>query len=297
MNNLDWERLHILSTVLESKSLSEAARRLGVSQPTVSRQIRALEQDLNEALVDVTPDGSHPTAAAMLLAPALRDMMRAAESIGSLQIAPSETPVVRITCGPWLAAMLSKDVHCLLGEPMDTEIEIVSSVAFADLPRRQADIAIRNQRPTDERLAVKRLPDYACAAYGAASRVRDRAEAFDNRRYPQFEWAALVEELDHFPTARWLSDRLRKNPVARFSTSVNLLDAVKGGHVLAVLPCFIGDVEEHIVRVSDPFVPDYGGHWIVMGDDIRRRPQVRRTANRIIAFLQSREAQLLPESL
>ncbi len=294
MKNLDWQRLHILSVALESRSLSEAARRLGLSQPTVSRQIRALEQDLDEALIDVTPDGSHPTAAALRLAPALSDMMRAADSIGSLPVTPPDTPLVRITCGPWTAALLSRNLHELLGEPADTEIEIVSSITFADLLRRQADIAIRNQRPTDGRLVVKRLPDYACAVYGASRLVSVRAEAFDDRRFSEFEWAALVEELDHFPTARWLSKRLKKAPVARFSTSINLLDAVRGGNVLAVLPCFAGDTENGIERVSETFVPDYDGHWIVLGNDIRRRPHVRRTADRINAFLHANVTLLMP---
>ena len=296
MKNLDWQRLHILSVVLESNSLSEAARRLGLSQPTVSRQIRALERDINEPLIDVTPDGSHPTAAALLLAPALSDMMRAAESISSLQITPPDTPVVRVTCGPWTAALFSRHVHRLLGEPADTEIEIVSSITFADLPRRQADIAIRNQRPTDRRLVLKRLPDYACAVYGASRLVREREEAFDERRFSEFGWAALVEELDHFPTARWLSKRLYKPPIARFSTSINLLDAVKGGTLLAVLPCFAGEPEKGIDRISEAFIPDYDGHWMVLGEDNRRRPHVRRTADRVIAFLDGSQALLKPET-
>ena len=187
MNNLDWQRLHILSVVLECKSLSEAARRLGLSQPTVSRQIRALEQDVGETLIDVTPDGSHPTAAALLLAPALSDMMRAANSVASLQITPTDTPVVRVTCGPWAAALFSKKIRCLVGDPPDTEIEIVSSITFVDLPRRQADIAIRNQRPTDQRLVLKRLPDYSCAVYGASRLVGEREEALNGRRFSEFE--------------------------------------------------------------------------------------------------------------
>ena len=292
---MDWQRLHILSVVIDSKSLSEASRRLGLSQPTVGRQIRALEQDFDEALVDVTPDGTHPTSAALLLAPALNDMMRAAETIVSMNLTPIDTPVVRITCGPWLAAMLSRNVHRLLGESADTEIEIVSSITFADLPRRQADIAIRNQRPTDKRLVIKRLPDYSCAVYGAAELVRGRDEAFDSRRFSEFKWAALVEELDQFPTARWLGRRLRTSPVVRFSTSINLLDSVKGGKVLAVVPCFAGDSEEGLVRVSETFVPEYGGHWMVLADDTRRRPHVRRAADRIVTFLQDNKAQLMPE--
>lgn len=296
MKSLDWQQLHILSVVLDSSSLSEAARRLGLSQPTVRRQVRALERELGEALVEVTPDGSHPTPASLLLAPALRDMTSAAQSIRALPITSSETPVVRITCGPWFAALISQNIGRLLGEPPDTVLEVVSSIAFADIPRRQADIAVRNRRPKDEHLIVRRLPDYACAVYGASQLVEKRPDAFDDRRYSTFGWAALVEELDQFPTARWLSERLQKTPIARFSTSINLLDAVRSGCLLAVMPCFAGEVAQNIVRVSETFLPDYGGHWIVMGSDARRRPHVRRVAHRVSAFLEANQALLTPSS-
>ena len=294
MNKLNWERLRIYRAVLEGGSLAEAARRLGVSQPTVSRQVRALERDLDLPLVDITPDGALPTAAGLQLAPALDDMLRAADSIRPSHGAGRAMPVVRVTCGPWLSAFLGKNIHQLLGDPADAQVEIVSSAAFADLPRRQADIAIRNQRLSDSRITLRRLPDYACAVFGASSLVQNRAEAFDDRRFESFDWAALVDELDHFPTARWLSSRLQRDPVVRFSTSINLLDAVKSGSVLAVIPCFAGDPEDDIVRVSDPFVPDYGGHWLALADDVRRRPYVRRAADRIVAFLQENRSILLP---
>lgn len=295
MKSLDWQRLHILGVVLESNSLSEAGRRLGLSQPTVSRQIRALEKEFGESLVDVTPDGSHPTAAAMLLAPMLKEMMQAANAVSSLELTPTDNPVVRVTCGPWAAALLSRNIRRLVGDPADTEIEIVSSITFLDLPRRQADIAIRNQKPGGKRLVLKRLPDYACAVYGASRLVKDHGEAFSEQRFSEFDWVALVEELDHFPTARWLASRLKSRPVARVSTSTNLLDAVKGGTVLAVLPCFAGELEDEIARLGDTFVPDYGGHWMVLGEDFRRRPHVRRAADRITALLAENQALLMPE--
>ena len=294
MNSLNWERLRIFKAVLESGSLAGAARRLGLSQPTVGRHVRALELEMDEALVDITPDGVLPTVAALQMAPALDDMTRAADSIASLQEASRDTPTVRISCGPWLSAWLSRNIEDLLGRPVDTHIELVSTIAFADLPRREAHVAIRNQRPRQQQLVVRRLPDYACAAYGAASLVGEDPCAFDERRFARFEWAALAEELEHFPTARWLSSRIGKEPVVRFSASTNLLDAVKGGAVLAVLPCFAGDREDDLVRISKPFIPDYGGHWIVLADDVRRRPHVRRVSDRIVAFLKANEGLMLP---
>ena len=251
---------------------------------------------MGEVLIEVTSEGTHPTAAAMRLAPAVQDMLQAANSIRSAKMATDGVPIVRITCGPWMAAFISKNVRRLVGGPVDTEIEVSSSTAFADLPRRQADIAVRNQRPTDSHLTLKRLPDYACAVYGDSRLVAGNASAFDSRRFAQFDWVALFEELDHFPTARWLADRLRKRPVARFSTSINLLDAVKSSSVLAVLPCFAGELETGISRVSKPFIPDYGGHWMVLGADTRRRPHVRRAASRIESLLGSSEEVLAPST-
>jgi len=294
LNNINWERLRIFRTVLESGSLSEAARRLGLSQPTVSRQVKALERELDEILVEITPDGILPTAAGLKITPALDEMAHAVEQVGIAKADRTGVPVVRITCGPWFARFLSRNIDMLIGQPVDTEIELVSSIAFADLPRREADLAIRNRWPKDTCLVVKKLPDYACAVYGAKKLVRKRDDAFDDRRFTAFNWASLVDESNHFPTARWISSKLNKSAVVRFSTSINLLDAVSGGHVLAVLPCFAAESEKNIVRVSETFIPDYGGHWMVLADDIRRKPHVRRIADRIVKFLHMNQALLEP---
>jgi DNA-binding transcriptional LysR family regulator len=295
LNSPNWERLRIFKAVLESGSLSEAARRLRISQPTVSRQVKALEREFDEILVEITPDGILPTAAALRITPALDEMALAAEKLGFANTDLNSVPVVRVTCGPWLAGFISRNISELIGQPVDTEIELVSSVAFADVPRREADLAIRNRRPENSRLTMRKLPDYACAVYGAEELVKNHEDAFDNRRFSTFNWATFVGESEHFPTARWLSSKLKKNSVVRFSTSINMLDAVRGGQVLAVLPCFAAESENGIVRVSDTFVPDYGGHWLIMPDDLRRRPYVRRIAGRIVEFLNRNHALLQPQ--
>ncbi len=295
MNNLNWERLRILRTVLDTPSLAEAARQLGLSQPTVSRQIKALEREYGAPLVDSTPDGSRPTPAGLHLAPALEQMFRAAASLHDLGSDTGEIETVRITVGPWLGAFLSQHIQDLLGEPVDTRVEIDSGVAFADLPRREADIAIRNQRPRNPHLTVKRLPDYGFAAYGLAKLVKDRPEAFDERRFSAFDWATLATELEHLPTMRWLSERLAQPPVARFSLSTNLLDAVESGRVLAYLPCFAAERRKSLIRLSEPRIPSYGGHWLVLADDMRRRPNVWRLAERIVQLLETKAKLLLPD--
>jgi len=282
MNMINWQRLRILKAVLESESFSGAARQLRVSQPTVSRQIKILEDELGETLLDVTPDGIMATSAALRLNPILDEMIQAAEQIRRPTGQPAATPNVRIACGPWVASFLSRNIDHIIGAEVERHIDIISSVLFADIPRREADIAIRTNRPDRGRMRVMRLPSYTYAVYGAAKLVVDRAEAFDARRFSVFQWAMLAQELDHFATSKWLLEQGVVNPVIRCSASINLLDAVKSGRVLAVLPCFSGDSETALSRVSEPFVPGNAQIWMVLPEDVNRRPHLRQTADLLV---------------
>ncbi len=51
---IDWENLHYFS-VFEEKTLSAAARKLGVDHATVARRIAQLEDNLKLKLVDRRP--------------------------------------------------------------------------------------------------------------------------------------------------------------------------------------------------------------------------------------------------
>lgn len=279
MKNPSWDRLRILKAVIETGSFSKAARLFGTSQPTISRQVKALELDLQELLVQVTPDGVHATEAGLALMPIVEEMTRAANQIDTRKKEPHSIPVVRIACGPWIARFLSQNTNRLLGEPVERHIEIVSSIMFSDIPRREADIAIRSKRPDSGPVRVRRLPHYTYAVYGKTEMVADREAAFDNRRFNEFRWAMLAPELDHFATSSWLKDQGVTSPVFRCSASVNLLDALLGGDLLAVIPCFVGDAECALARVSDPFVPTSGEIWMVLAEDAGRRPSIRQTAD------------------
>ena len=287
MKSINWQRLRILKAVLDHDSFSQAARTLGLSQPTVSRQIKALEDELGETLVLTTPEGVAPTEAAQALMPDLEEMARTAQRISRTKSDAPSTPTVRIACGPWLGVFLSRNIELLSGNPVDCHIDIASSVLFADMPRREADIAIRTQRPERGAMKVRQLPHYTYAVYGARSLVENLPAAFDERRFSRFNWAMMAQELDHFATSKWLLGQKVKNVVLRCSASINLLDAVKSGSVLAVVPCFAADTEPSLMRVSDPFVPDTGRIWMVLPDDINRKPAIRQTADRIVDLFEN----------
>lgn len=286
MKNVNWQRLRILKAVLDRESFSEAARFLGISQPTVSRQIKTLEEELGEPLIYVTPEGVVPTDAAQKLLPDLNELARTVARIERTKPTGPETQSVRIACGPWLTSFISRHARAITGTPADCFLDISSSVLFADMPRREADIAIRTQRPEKGSMRVRRLPHYHYAVYGARGLVDGQEEAFDDRRFTECNWAMMAEELDHFATSKWLIANGVKHPHVRCSASINLMDAIRSGGLLAVVPCFAGDGEPDFVRVSEPFVPETGRIWMVLPDDVNKRPHVRRAADRLVTLFE-----------
>jgi DNA-binding transcriptional LysR family regulator len=155
--------------VLDAGSLMGAAKRLGAQQPTLSRHIAELEAQLGVALFERTGRGVVPTAAALRIAEAAREMEGGAVAIrqaldsqrnqteGSVRISASQ--VVATVVLPPLIADFQQD------EP-GIQIEVVASDAITNLLRREADIAVRMMRPTQSSLVAKKLTDLpivACA--------------------------------------------------------------------------------------------------------------------------------------
>ncbi|MBQ1559292.1 LysR family transcriptional regulator, partial [Caulobacter sp.] len=59
---VDWERHRAFLAVIDTGSLSAAARALGAAQPTVRRRIEDLEAQLGVALFTRSPSGLTPTS-------------------------------------------------------------------------------------------------------------------------------------------------------------------------------------------------------------------------------------------
>ena len=193
--NFDWNQARAFLVTAEEGSYSAAARALGVAQPTIGRQVSALEQELGVTLFERVGRGLELTAAGMELAEQVRAMGEAAMRI-SLSAAGQSTSlegVVSITASEVISAyLLPPAVAAIRAEHPGIELELAVGNDVRDLRRREADIAVRNFRPKDPELFATRLPDscallYAAPSYlerlGSPTRVEDLADieifAFD----------------------------------------------------------------------------------------------------------------------
>jgi DNA-binding transcriptional LysR family regulator len=165
----DWALVRSFLAVLDAGSLSGAAKRLGALQPTLSRQVAALETQLGAPLFERTGRGVAPTALALAIADDARAMQSGADRLRQrlTRQRARTTGTVRLTTSEIAACYLLPPVLAGLqqAEP-DIQIEVVASNQIANLLRREADIAVRMVRPAQASLVARKLADMnitACA--------------------------------------------------------------------------------------------------------------------------------------
>lgn len=166
----DWTLIRSFLAVAETGSLSAAARRLGLTQPTLGRHIAELEAALQLELFTRQPRGLAPTETAAALLPHARGMAEAAARL-SLAAAGREMRLagpVRITASRVVAHHLLPEILAgLRVEEPGIEIELVASDTAENLLFREADIALRMYRPDQLDLVAAHVADLALGLYAA----------------------------------------------------------------------------------------------------------------------------------
>jgi DNA-binding transcriptional LysR family regulator len=156
----DWEGQRAFLAVLETGSLSGAARALSVAQPTVRRRIEALEASVGAALFTRSPGGLAPTPAAVLLGDHARAMASAAAAFtrAASAEAQAEAGTVRITASEIVAVEVLPTILANFQEQHPgIVLELGVGNRSEDLLRREADIAVRMAPPRQEALLARHV--------------------------------------------------------------------------------------------------------------------------------------------
>lgn len=168
--DMDWNQIKAFLATVETGSLSGAARVLGLTQPTISRQIAALEKSLGVVLFERVGRSVALTPTGRDLLEQVRTMGDAANRLSLLASGQSQTVegLVRITASDIVAAyVLPKVLHTLYDKAPGIQVEVIASNSINDLLRREADIAIRHVQPAQDDLVARRCSDNSAALYAA----------------------------------------------------------------------------------------------------------------------------------
>ncbi|MGR3507223.1 MAG: LysR family transcriptional regulator [Paracoccaceae bacterium] len=171
-DTLDWSLIRAFLGVAETGSLSAAARRIGTSQPTLGRQIRQLEKNLDLALFTRQPRGLALTEAGLALLPQARRMADALRAIALTAAGRNDAlqGTVRLTASTVVAQTLLPPIIAQIrqAEPQ-IQIELVASDSSDNLLYREADIALRMYRSTQLDIVTRHLGDLRLGVFAAPS--------------------------------------------------------------------------------------------------------------------------------
>jgi DNA-binding transcriptional LysR family regulator len=171
--SFDWNQAKAFLATAEKGSLSAAARALTLTQPTVGRQVAALEEALGVVLFDRLGRSLSLTPSGLELLDHVRAMGEAAGLVSLSASGQSQSieGQICITASDMMSSFYLPAVVKRLREMApEIEVEILASNAIQDLRRREADIAIRHVRPEQPDLITRLIREtsahfYASTAY------------------------------------------------------------------------------------------------------------------------------------
>ena len=169
---MDWNLARAFCSTADAGSLSGAARKLGLTQPTLSRQVAALEAALGVTLFERIGKRLALTEAGLGLLEHARAMAAAADAMALAAAGRSQevSGAVTISATEAVSAYLLPGLVARLRQkaPQITLV-IVASDSISDLRRREADIAIRHVRPTEPELIAQLVGEMTAHFYAAES--------------------------------------------------------------------------------------------------------------------------------
>ncbi|MCO4772018.1 MAG: LysR family transcriptional regulator [Deltaproteobacteria bacterium] len=263
-----WDDLPVFLAALRGGSLASAGALLTVDASTVSRRLKALETALDLRLFDRTPSGLAPTDAALRL----RTLAEEAESaIAQLQregesMEQEVEGEVRIACPDGVATEFMPAVLTVLRERHPALVPtLVCGIAYVDLNRREADLALRTTNPPGDDLITVKLAEGNVGVFGRADLV-ERWRGAELSEVPFITWDASWA---HLADARFLAG-IGANVVLRANSLPAHLAAARAGLG------FVINVPESSAGLV-PLVPDLGvggALWLTAHRTMRRVPRV-----------------------
>ena len=153
--DLDWNQVRAFLATAQEGSFSAASRALGLTQPTLSRQVSTLEAHLGVTLFErgtrsmaLTEAGQALLAPAKVMLDGAFDLSLAAEGRST-----SMQGKVSITATSLFAmSYLPPVIEALRRKAPELTLEVIASNSLQDLRRREADIAVRHVRPSEDEL-------------------------------------------------------------------------------------------------------------------------------------------------
>ena len=279
---LDWDALRVFLAVARTGRVAAAARQLGVNHTTVSRQIAALEAQLDAQLFHRTMAGYRLTPPAETILPNAETMERAALTVGARvrERTGRLQGRVRVAMAPEVAShWLSRHLTSFRARYPAITLQILVGTRTLDLSRGEAELALRTPRPHQVGLITSRLASTSIALYASREFIgRRRLRIVDVASARNVPLLVYTSSLQLLQNARWFQPILDAGDIVLETNGTHaLVEAARASVGVAAIPSFVAQRYDDLLRVSE----DIAQHdlWIATHPDFRRDPKVRATSD------------------
>ena len=272
--SVDWNHLRFFLVLARAKTLTNAARLIGVEHSTVARRIQALEQELGTQLFKREASGYELTLEGAALVPRVELMEQA-----FLQIEKT-SPVqghVRIgTPEGFGTAFLARLLAEFLQQYPLLSVDLIPVPKMLKLSHREADIVISIDRPKSGPYIITRLTDYCLKIYGSTSYLAANPAIHSLDDLPQHRFVNYIDDLIYSPQLYCL-ERLPLQLTANFRSSSILAQqiAVSACAGLAILPKFLADDKPELEEVLSNQVSFTHTFWMLTFVDLHHEPRIK----------------------
>ena len=261
---MNWNKIKIFHAVADAGSFTHAGELLSLSQSAVSRQVAALEEDLNVLLFHRHARGLKLTAQGETLFRAAHEMSARIAMTEALLTEAKEKPSGELTISATVgfgSTWLTPRIGEFLEHYPDINVHIVVTDRELDLSMREADVAIRMRLPVQPDLVQRKLMTFHHHVYAAPEYLQrfgtpQRPEDLDHHRLIIYG----EEAPSYIANVNWLiaagtADPASRRPVLRVNNIYGLLLAVESGVGIGAIPDYMVRGNNRITRI----LPDLEG--------------------------------------
>lgn len=286
---IEWSDLPIVIGIAEAGSYTQAARILGISQPTVGRRIQALEARLGAPIFEREDGNLSPTAFGLVVLEHARRMQDEAAAIARAAVSQDTSlsgPVVVTASEGAGADWLPHALRPFSDDHPNIEIVINIDNTSANLAQRQADIALRWGGPGDQqsligrRVATVKAGFYAertyLDAHGRPAHARDLSghSAIRWNINAPFAWPGTIDGLPVVPSR-----------TAMEANSPNAVMAgIAAGYGIGVATHRMARYRPNVERVLPSWETSLD-LWLVVHEDVRRSARIRAAFDHLVEMV------------
>lgn len=279
----DWNQARAFLVTAEEGSLSAAARALGLTQPTLSRQVAGLEDALGVTLFERTSRALLLTQAGVDLLKHFRIMGDAATHISLAATGQSQaiTGKVTISATNLMAThYLPPILQQMKVKAPALQIEIVTSNKQSDLRRREADIAIRHVRPQDENLFAKRIRDTTAHLFASTQYLNEVGRPLNTSDLAKMQFIGFDHPEQRLELMASRGINLTTENFNFITASGTLsVELMRQGLGIGILPIEVGEAYPELENPFPAFEPIQVETWLVVHRELRTSSRIRLVFN------------------